>query len=429
MIEEVISMSQNEINRANIFSQVGQKKISQAKAAEILGLSYRHIRRLYTQYLKSGLSALVSKQRGKPSNHRLTPILRARILELMSCELYVGFGPTFMCEKLEERHSIVISVETTRQIMIQQGIWQVHRKKCPVIHQQRKRRGSFGELTQIDGSPHAWFEDRGDPCVLIVFIDDATGHTFGKFFPSETTEAYMITAREYIEKYGRPMAFYSDRHGIFRVNKPGSLKKELITQFGRATKELDICLICARSPEAKGRVERSNRIQQDRLIKEMRLARINTIEEGNEFLVGYWEKLNKKFSIKPESEKDAHRILLPEHNLNEIFANKYQRTLSKNLEFQYNNEIYQIVTEKPSWKLRRAKIEITECLNGERFVKYKDKYLRFELLSQQECTGKIVDSRSIDHFFKESKKKEVPRDHPWLQQGRAEAKMREYKQI
>ena len=242
-----VSMTEKEVSRANIFSEISQKKVSKTRAAEILGLSPRHVGRLYAEFKKSGLVVLISRQRGKPSNHQLPPILKARVSELVTCKSYEGFGPTFMCEKLEELHGIIISVETTRQIMAQIGVWKINQKKHPVLHQQRKRRARFGELVQIDGSPHAWFEDRGDACVLIVFIDDATGRTYGKFFESETTEAYMITVQEYITKYGRPCAFYSDKYGVFRINKPGCLKKELLTQFGRACKELNIELICANS--------------------------------------------------------------------------------------------------------------------------------------------------------------------------------------
>jgi hypothetical protein len=262
MQKEVI-MTQPEISRGDIFSEISQKKLTQRKAAEQLGLSERHVSRLYAEFLKSGIVSLASKQRGKPSNHQLPAGLKAQLSELVTIELYLGFGPTFMCEKLNERHGIEISIETTRKLMIQNGVWVPHKKKRPVIHQQRKRRARCGELVQIDGSPHAWFEDRGDLCVLISFVDDATGRTYGRFFKTETTRAYMVTAWVYFSKYGRPLAFYSDKHSIFRINRPGCLKKTLITQFGRACKELEIDPICANSPQAKGRVERNNQTQQE----------------------------------------------------------------------------------------------------------------------------------------------------------------------
>lgn len=412
-------MTEREISRANVFSEISQKKISQIKAAEILGISARHVRRLYAKYVDKGLSALVSKKRGKPSNHQMAVGPKAHAKELLSIELYKDFGPTFMCETLKEQHEIEISVETTRKLMIQEGLWEANKKRCPVIHQQRKRRARCGELIQIDGSPHAWFEDRGDPCCLIVFIDDATGQSFGFFFETETLEAYLITTKAYIIKYGRPLAFYSDKHAIFRINRQGCLKKELITQFGRVCRELDIQLICAHSPQAKGRVERCNQTQQDRLVKELRLAGISTIEDANKFLPMYWEKHNKKFAVAAASEEKAHRILTREHDLDRILCRKSQRVITKNLELQHNNIIYQILIKNPSWSLRGAKVTIIETLDGQVHIEYKGKDLPFNVFSEQEFMGAEVDSKEIDRFLKKKHQYGVsPHNHPWLQKSR-----------
>jgi len=426
MQKEVI-MTQPEISRGDIFSEISQKKLTQRKASELLGLTERHVSRLYAEFLKFGIVSLVSKQRGQPSNHQLPAGQKAQLSELVTIELYLGFGPTFMCEKLYERHGIKISIETARKLMIENGVWIPHKKKRPVIHQQRKRRARCGELVQIDGSPHAWFEDRGDPCVLISFVDDATGQTYGRFFKTETTRAYMVTAWIYFSKYGRPLAFYSDKHAIFRINRLGCLKKELITQFGRACKELEIEPICANSPQAKGRVERNNQTQQDRLVKELRLEGINTIDEANEYLDNlYWEKFNNQFAVSPESSKNAHRELLPEHDLKKILSDKQQGTLSKNLEVQFDNVIYQIVQETPSRYLQRAKITIIKTLDGEVYIEYNGKNLPFKVFSQQEISGKIIDSKKIDTFFKEKKTTKVSFRHPWNKEGRARAKMNQY---
>ena len=250
-------------------------------------------------------------------------------MELVACEAYFGFRPTFMTEKLEELHQIKISRETTRQIMIESGVWMAKNKKSPVIHQQRERRHCCGELVQIDGSPHAWFEDRGEPCTLLVYIDDATGRTYGKFAEAETTAAYMIATREYIKKYGRPLAFYSDKYSVFRINIPGSTRKESLTQFGRALKELEIKLIYANSPQAKGRVERANQTLQDRLVKELRLRNISTIEEGNRYLEEFFCKHNEKFMMNPKKEIDLHQAALPDDALDKILCMKeYRKALS-----------------------------------------------------------------------------------------------------
>ncbi len=422
-----VYMTQPEISRGDVFLKISQKKMTLTKAAELLGLSTRHVRRLYAKFRKSGILSLVSQQRGKPSNNQLPAGLKAHISELVTIELYVGFGPTYMCEKLAERHGIKVSVGTTRKLMILNGVWDAHRKKRPVVHQQRKRRARRGELVQIDGSPHAWFEDRGDPCVLITFVDDATGQTYGRFFKSETTIAYMITARVYLLKYGRPLAFYSDRHSIFRINKPGCLKKELITQFGRACKELDIGTICARSPQAKGRVERNHQTQQDRLVKELRLEGISTIDEANEFLDNvYWDAYNAKFAVRAESPQDVHRELLREHDLKKILSRKTEGTLSKNLEVQCDNIIYQIVLKNPSWRLRCAKVTIIKGIDGEVHIEHKGENLPFKILTQQTVCGKEVNSKGIDIFLKEKKKRTVPDFHPWKQQGRAIAIRKQY---
>jgi hypothetical protein len=419
MTEEVY-MTQREVSRADIFSQISQRKISKTKAAEALGMSFRHLHRLYNEFQANGVSSLVSRKRGKPSNHQLASFLKARILELVTYEKYEGFGPTFMCEKLEQFHQIKVCVETIRILMIRAGVWEANKKKRPVIHQQRKRRARWGELVQVDGSPHAWFEDRGTPCTLIVFIDDATGHTYGKFFPSETTEAYMIVFWEYIEKYGRPQALYSDKHGIFRVNMPGCSKRECLTQFGRAVKELDVGHICANSPQAKGRVERANQTHQDRLVKELRLAGINTIEKGNKFLETYWDKHNEKFSILPEDGRNAHRKMLPEHDLSRIFCHREYRKVSKNLELQYDNVIYQIILEKPSKHLCGAQVTVIKKLGGEISIEYKGKQLPFQIYGEQEYVGKEINSKEIERFLKERETRKIPQNHPWKQ------KMRKY---
>lgn len=429
-MQKEVTMTRPEISRGDIFSKISQKKITQRKAAEMLGLSDRHVNRLYAEFLEFGIDSLVSKKRGKSSNHQMPRGLKAQISELVTIDLYLGFGPTFMCEKLLERHGIQISVETTRKLMIENGMWQAHRKKRPVIHQQRKRRARCGELVQIDGSPHAWFEDRGDLCVLISFVDDATGRTYGRFFKSETTRAYMITARAYFSKYGRPLAFYSDKHSIFRINKPGCLKKELITQFGRACKELDIEPICANSPQAKGRVERNNQTQQDRLVKELRLAGLSTIDEANEFLDNvYWDAYNDKFAVLAESTNDAHRDVLQEQDLNKILSHKKQGTLSKNLEVQCDNVIYQITLEKPSRSLRKARVTIIKTIDRRVYIEHNGKNLPFKILCDQEMSGKMVDSKGLDSFFKEKKTRKVPHDHPWKKEARAIAKMNDYKTI
>ena len=396
-MNEGVNMTEQEVTRANVLSGICQGKITQKNAAEVLGMSLRHIQRLHASFLEHGIIILISKQRGKSSNHRLPSIIKARVLELVTCEIYSGFGPTLMCEKLEQLHQITISRETTRYLMIESGVWEVNKKRRPVIHQQRKRRARCSELIQLDGSPHLWFEDRGDPCCLIVLIDDATGLTYAKFFESETTKAYMEIVTKYITSYGRPLAFYPDKFSVFRINKPGCLKKDLVTQFGRDCKELDIELICANSAQAKGRVERVNQTLQDRLVKEMRLAGISSIEEGNRFLPNFLKGFNKKFMVAPRDKNNAHRVLLPEQNLERILCIKSERKVTKNLEIQYNNKIYQIIPEKPSRSLIKACVTVLERLDGQISIEHQGRQLPFKLFSEQEANGEVINSKEIDN--------------------------------
>lgn len=424
-----VYMTNKEVKRHEVICLIANKRMSQSEAAGILSLSLRQVQRLYAQYRIHGIKGLVSKKRGSKGNHKLPSITRKRILELVTCELYSGFRPTFMCEKLLEFHGISISKETTRKLMMEAGVWRSHNKKSPAVHQQRKRRARVGELLQIDGSPHAWFEDRGNPCTLIVFIDDATGRTFARFFESETTNAYMLTSTYYINKYGCPLAFYSDKHGIFRDNHPGTIKKESLTQFGRALKELGIELICANSPQAKGRVERVNATLQDRLVKEMRIRGISTIGEANNFLEEFLEEFNAKFPILPENKQDAHIKIGPEINLQRILCHKEIRKVSKNLEIQYKSVIYQIMMEKPSRSLIRAQVVVLESPDGKISIEYKGKSLKFKEFLKQISNGKEISSKEIDSFLRKAKERKVSYRHPWKQQGRAQAKMKEYQYI
>jgi len=289
-------------------TRLESKHISQQGAAKALGLTSRQVRRLQKRFRQEGISGLISKHKGKISCHQLSAEFKAEIANLVR-EKYVDFGPTLAHEKLKENDGKRLSVESLRQIMIAEKLWKPKQKrKEKRIFQLRPRRERFGELIQIDGSPHDWFEGRGDPCTLIVFIDDATSKlTALRFFPTETTQAYMVVTKSHLQQYGRPAATYSDRHAIFRVNQPEAQSGEGITQFGRALKTLDIEAIHARTPQAKGRVERANKTLQDRLVKEMRLREIHHIEAANHFLPEFVEDYNRRFEKPAKNEQDAHR--------------------------------------------------------------------------------------------------------------------------
>jgi transposase len=423
-------MTAKSLKRTEIFLKIKNKQITQTKAANELDLTLRHVQRLYSRFKKEGAKALASQKHGKRGNRQLPEIIVKRVSELITCDLYEGFRPLFMCETLKKRHDIKISKETTRQLMIANGVWHAKNKKSPVVHQQRPRRVRMGELVQIDGSPHNWFENRGERCTLIVFIDDATGRIHAKFFEAETTNAYMKTAWEYFRKYGKPCAFYSDKHGIFRINQPSCSRKDQLTQFGRAMRELDIQLLCASTPQAKGRVERMNATLQDRLVKELRLRNISSIDAANKFLQEeYLEEHNKRFSVKPQSREDAHRKIDEGVDLSEILCEKYTRKVSKNLELQFDSIIYQIKLDNPPRSLIRASVTVIRKLDGKIIVKHKGIALSVVECFKQPHNGDEVDSKEIERFLRIRKKIEIPKYHPWMQEGRAEIRRRVFAKI
>lgn len=272
----------------------------------------------------------------------------------MIYERYRDFGPTLAHEKLTEIHDLRLSRESVRRIMVAEGLWKPKRAKRAETHPMRERRACFGELVQIDGSDHDWFEGRGPRCTLLVYIDDATGQLLELWFvPEETFFGYCEASRHYFERYGKPVAFYSDKHSIFRVNQPRPLGLSSgLTQFGRAMQELDIQILCANTPQAKGRIERANQTLQDRLVKELRLQGISDLPTANAFLPEFRQDFNRRFAVLPRSTHDAHRPLLPGENLDLILTHQETRTLSKNLTVQANNILYQIPVQ--STRLRPA---------------------------------------------------------------------------
>ena len=361
----------------------------------------RQIKRLYRAYKARGAKGLISARRGKPSNHRLDEQVEQQALDLLK-EKYEDFGPTLAHEKLTEVHGIKISRESVRKLMIAEGLWKPKRAKKPPVHQMRERRACFGELVQIDGSDHAWFEERGPKCTLLVYIDDATGQLVELWFvPDETFFAYCEASRHYFERYGKPVAFYSDKHGIFRVNqpRPTGLSSGL-TQFGRAMQELDIQIICANSPQAKGRVERANQTLQDRLVKELRLRGISDMEAGNAYLPEFREDFNRRFAVLPRSTHDAHRPLLKTENLDLILTHQKTRTLSKNLTVQSNHVIYQIQSDRPDYTLRNAQVTVCENAKGDVTILYKNKPLPYTIYHKPTRQAEVADTKTLDHQIK-----------------------------
>jgi len=410
-------MSNREITRLEVMQRLKEKRLKQKQAAAMLGLSVRQVKRLYRSYRKKGAQGLVSKRRGKPSNHRLDAGVAQQALDLIK-EKYEDFGPTLAHEKLTEVHHLALSRESVRRIMIAEGVWKPKHAKQPATHQMRERRACLGELVQIDGSDHAWFEGRGPKCTLLVFIDDATGQLLELWFvPDETSFAYFEASRHYFECYGKPVAFYSDKHGIFRVNQEQTVGLGSgLTQFGRAMQELDIQIICANTPQAKGRVERANQTLQDRLVKELRLRGIADIDRANAFLPEFREDFNQRFAVQPRSTHDAHHPLLKTENLDIVFTHQKTGTLSKNLTIQFNKVIYQIQSDRPDYTLRNASVTVCENANGVVTILYKLDPLAYTLYHKPTRQAEVMDTKTLNHQIK-SPKPPAP-DHPWRTYGR-----------
>ena len=412
-------MSQRELSRLEVIQRVKRKTLKQRQAAELLSLSERQVKRLCKQYQAGGPAALISKRRGQPANNRLPEKTTRKARQLLRSR-YHDFGPTLAHEKLAIE-GVSLSVEAVRQLMIAEGLWKAKRARRAVIHQLRERRARLGELVQIDGSPHDWFEGRAPKCTLLVFVDDATSRLMHlQFVAAETTFNYFAALRAYITNFGKPLALYSDKFSVFRVNMPNALSGSGLTQFGRGLKELDIELICAHSPQAKGRVERANQTLQDRLTKELRLRGICSLAAANAYLPEFIADYNARFAVAPRSSESAHRPLQKGENLDRVLVLCERRTLSKNLTLSYNSVIYQIKTKRAAYTLRNAHVEVRETSAGEITIEYKGRPLEHTVYRQQEQQqARVVPAKLLQPAAARApasskpKRRPVPLSHPW----------------
>jgi len=422
-----IAMSSKELERLHVMEKVCNRELKLNIAAKLLNISKSQSIRLKKQYQQKGARGLVSQKVGKLSNNRISGEKREIVLNFLKKEEHRDFGPLLTHEYLSKDHPDFISVSSVRTIMIDNGIWAKRRNKSKKIYRLRYRKEQAGELDQVDGSEHDWFESRGPRCTLLVYVDDATGESFAKFVKSENTWDYLNTTREYIEKYGRPLAFYSDKHSVFRINREGSLTGTGKTQFARAMEELGIQIICANSPQAKGRVERKNRDFQNRLVKAMRLAKISTIEAANAFLPSFLEEFNQKFKKKPKNPINAHRKLLEAQDLNKIFCLKHTRRISKNLTLQYGGILYQIYADGLEYTLRNKEVTVFEYQDGKVRFESNGKLLKAIPYNQTEGPAKIVSAKELITNLSnmEVPKKKVYKpgqNHPWKRSSKKREK-------
>jgi transposase len=411
---DLVIMSKEELDRLEVMKQLQEKRISQRTAAAELGVSVRHVKRLLRAYRQEGASGLVSKQRGQPGHHQMDPETVRRALDLLK-GCYRGFGPTLAHEKLVEKEGLELSLGSLRKIMIEEELWKAKKARKLEAYQMRERRACFGELVQIDGSPYDWFEGRAPECTLLVFVDDATGKLVQLLFvESESFFSYCRAAEGYFTRCGKPVAFYSDKHGIFRVNQPTRGKTDALTQFGRAMQDLHIQIICANTPQAKGRVERANQTLQDRLPKELRLRGISDWEAGNAFLPDFIDDFNHRFAVQPRSSLDAHRPLSKADDLAHIFSWRESRTLSKNLTLQFHHLVYQIQVDRPSYAMRKAVVTVSVDLQRQVSILYKDKSLPYTTYHRQSKQSEIVQSKHVDSMLKYLRSGTIPAsNHPW----------------
>lgn len=393
----VVAMSHGELSRFDTLMRVERGELRVDDAAALLGLKRRQIFRLLDRLRTEGAAGLISRKRGRPSNRRHSDALREQIIAIVR-EHYHDFGPTLAREYLIERHGITVACETLRQFMIQAGLWKDREARRPRPYQPRYRRDCRGELVQVDGSKHWWFEDRGPQCTLLVFIDDATSELMHlRMVESENTFAYMDAMTAYIEAHGKPVAIYSDKHGVFR-NNTASAKGDGMTHFGRALETLNIEIICANSPQAKGRVERANGTLQDRLVKAMRLEGIATIEAANAFLPGYMARHNQRFAKAPFDPRDVHRPLAPHDDLKAEMVWREQRTVTQALTLHYNKALFILEPTEISRPLAGKRVDVCEYPDGRLEIRHEEHVLPYRVFDKirQVNQAAIVENKHLD---------------------------------
>jgi hypothetical protein len=404
--KDIIMIRQRELRRLHIIHKVLEGEITQRKAAELTLLSERQIRRIVKRIREEGDGSIRHRNRGRESNRKTPKGLKERMLKLYQ-QKYRGFGPTLTAEKLTELDNIQISKETVRTWLIESGDWQkkLKRKK----HRQwRQRKHCRGEMVQMDGSQHDWFEGRGPRCVFMGYIDDATGRVFGKFYAYEGTVPAMDSFRRYIREYGLPVSVYLDKHSTYKSWAKPTEEEEIegrkpMSQFERALKELGVEVIHAHSPQAKGRVERLFGTLQDRLVKEMRLRGISNIEDANGFLIQYLPKYNKRFAVQPMEKVDLHRKLHRGINLNKILCIRTERVVRNDFTVAHNKKLYQIQS-----LVKAKRLTIEERIDGSMLITYQQAKVRFK-----EITERPEKQQKLQIKLRRKKPQIISEDHPW----------------
>jgi transposase len=380
METERIALSQRERDRLRVLHEVQQGHLTQVAAAQRIKITDRQVRRLLLRIREQGDRAVVHGLRGRPSNRKLAARFEQKILARIR-QRYADFGPTLAAEHLA-KDGFLVSRETLRKWMTKAALWRPRCQRVRKIHVWRERRASFGELVMQDSSPFRWLEERGPACQLIAVIDDATSRLWARFTEHDTTEENLRTFGGWLRRYGRPLAEYTDKNSIFRMTGAAAIGEQLRgaaarSQFGRALSELGIAWIAAQSPQAKGRIERLFKTLQDRLVKEMRLAGIDTIEAANHFLeMRFLPEWEERFTVAPRNPRNAHRRLGREHRLEEILSVRVARKVAEDHTVSWDGNRWGVPREEVCAGLRGAPVEIERRLDGSHWLRFRGRYLR-----------------------------------------------------
>src|ERR1700678_54869 len=407
-----VTMTMRELDRLKCIQGLIDGQLKQTAVATRLGLTTRQVRRLVRRYEQQGPIGLISRLRDRPSNRRLKSDAAEHAFGILR-STYADFGPTLAAEKLRERHGVDLAVETVRSLMVAGGLWVPRRLRAPKIQQPRSRRACLGELVQIDGCDHRWFEDRAPACTALVYVDDATSRLMVVLFAGvESTFAYFEATHQHLKHYGKPLAFYSDKASVFRGNKQAAAAGKGHTQFGRALYEFNIDGMCTNTPAAKGRVERAHQTLQDRLVKELRLQRISSIDAANAFMPTFIEDYNRRFGKLPRDRHDAHRAVRKDEDLASICAWREYRKVTDSLTLRYERKMYLIEDTRDSRRYIGKYIEVFQYPDGRIEIRAAGHSLPYSTYNKVGTIdhGDIVDNKRLSQVLRTAQIVQAQRD-------------------
>ena len=411
MREDIVEMTKRELGRWQVIQRVLRGELTQALAGGVMGLSERQVRRLLKKVKRRGARGLAHESRGQESPRKMAEEMEDRIAEIIRSK-YPDFSPLHASEKLAERHRIEVSREKVRQVMMANGLWK-RRRFRKEVHIWRERKHRLGEMVQMDGSHHDWLGGRGARLVLMGYVDDATGRLYGHFYDHEGVYPAMDSLRRYIELYGLPLAIYLDKHSTYKTTRQADMDELLKdqqaeTQFKRTLSELGIQVIHAHSPQAKGRVERVFRTLQDRLVKEMRLAGVKSLEEANRFLDRYLAKYNRRFAREAMEPGDLHRRLPKSVVLDDVLCIKGSRTVNEGYVVKWRGRMF--VLKKPSLTLRQQKLTVLERFDGRLALRFKGRDLEYRQVPELK---RLAPKPVLVKIRRKPPKYDPPPSHPW----------------